>query len=147
MSKIFFFTSIIHSLRYCILPLLFFSLGSTAFAVAIPVPEKELYPQEKHQKIIRAINDLMQNFHYRRYALDDNLSEEILQIYLDSLDPGRFWFLQSDIDQFKQYKHEIDNAIYETDLNIIFEIFRTYRKRVEERGAYTLNLLDNSFDF
>ena len=86
-------------------------------------------------------------YHYKKVPLDDALSEKIINRYIELLDPERFFFLQSDIDQFMANRDKIDDAIFSDDLSIPFAIFNVYEQRYVERLTYARELLKNWFRF
>lgn len=88
-------------------------------------------------------------FHYKRMALDDAMSAEILKRYLDGFDSERLFFLASDIQAFDAYRTKLDDALYDgrEGLDPPYAIFRVYRQRVQERTAYARVLLKQGFDF
>lgn len=57
------------------------------------------------------IMDKLSKRHYRDLPIDDKLSVEFLENYLKTLDPGRLYFLQSDIDEFMKLKNQHDDYI------------------------------------
>lgn len=79
--------------------------------------------------------------HYEKLRLNDDLSSDILDGYLDSLDGNKSYFLQSDIKQFEQYRNSIDNALMAGDLSIAFTIYNRYQQRVIERISFLLEQL------
>ncbi|MBI2992700.1 MAG: carboxy terminal-processing peptidase [Gammaproteobacteria bacterium] len=116
-------------------------------AQAPTIPESQLYPSPKHQRATEIILHIIETYHYKKRALDDDLSSHILDNYLDNLDPNRNFFLQSDIADFGRQRYELDDALRADDLSKVFAIFRLYRKRVDERIVLALALLESEFDF
>ena len=55
--------------------------------------------------------------------------------------------MASDIKEFKKYRRKFDDAIRNTKLNPVFDLFKRFRARVEERAVFATALLDNDFDF
>ncbi|MEM7195780.1 MAG: carboxy terminal-processing peptidase [Pseudomonadota bacterium] len=101
----------------------------------------------KQSKTTKLINVLLDKSHYRDLALDDSFSEDVLNRYLDQLDPSRYYFLREDIDQFRQLKFEFDDFIKTGTLRPVYAIFSIYRTRVEQRVEYALDRLAKPFDF
>lgn len=96
------------------------------------------------------IMDKLSKRHYRDLPIDDKLSIEFLENYLKTLDPGRLYFLQADIDQFMKDKHQHDDYIKKGDLQPGFAIYEVYQKRVVDRLEWVLAQLNDSkvtFDF
>ena len=86
-------------------------------------------------------------FHYKRVPLDDAMSTQILDRYLEGLDGEKLFFVRTDIDEFSRHKTRLDDAIYDGELDPPFEVFRRYLVRVDERTAHARALLDKGFDF
>lgn len=78
---------------------------------------------------------------YRPRALDDALSVEVFDKYLESLDPSKLFFTAADVKGFDQWRLRFDDAIKAGDVQPAIAIFTLYRTRVEERAAYARSLL------
>lgn len=89
----------------------------------------------------------LSRFHYKPIPLDDAMSAKIFDGYLDALDGDRLFFTRADIDRFASARTELDDAIYERDLDVPFSIFNLYEQRVAERISYARSLLPKGFDF
>lgn len=117
---------------------------SSAFEAGSP---PDLKPLPQQVQAARLTSEFLSRFHYKPVPLDDVLSAKILNRYIDSLDPDRLIFLQSDIDSFKTSSKEIDDAIKQEDLSIPFAIFNIYGQRIVERMTFARSLLNHKFDF
>jgi len=106
-----------------------------------------LEPTDDHQQATAVIYQLMQRYHYSRVPVDNDLSEQIFDRYLDSLDPQKSFFLASDIEKFDRYRLRFDDALRSGRLSTVFDIFNVFRERVEERASYALDQLNREFDF
>ena len=78
---------------------------------------------------------------YRPRALDDALSVEVFDKYLESLDPSKLFFTAADVKGFEQWRLRFDDAIKAGDIQPALTIFTLYRTRVEQRAAYARALL------
>ena len=85
--------------------------------------------------------------HISRKKLDDDLASRALELYLDSLDPLKLYFYQSDIDEFKTSAKTIDDMIAAGDLSFGYDVFRRFITRVDERVGMAQELLKTEFDF
>ena len=86
-------------------------------------------------------------FHYSPKPLDDALSEQIFDAYIESLDGDRLFFLKQDIDRFAPLRTGFDDALNAGNLQPAFDIFNIYVQRVGERTAHARALLKDEFDF
>ena len=85
---------------------------------------------------------------YRPQPLDDALSADMYQRYLEALDGGKQFFTAADIARFDRYETLLDDAIKSGELEPAYAIFATYRQRVDERVEYARSLLKQDiFDF
>ena len=89
----------------------------------------------------------MPGTHVSGRKLDDELSGRALDLYVDAFDPLKLYFLQSDIDQFRQYRVSLDDNVRAGDLRIAYFIYRRFVRRVDERVAEAMALLDSDLDF
>jgi carboxyl-terminal processing protease len=139
-------TTLFHAIR---LPLLILALVFSApvAAESRTVPESELQPSPLHVRTAEIILHIVDSYHYRKRALDDQLSNDMFDNYLSSLDGNRSFFLRSDILEFERYRYTLDDALQRPDLSPAFEIFLRYRQRISERVDYALELLGKEFDF
>jgi len=104
-------------------------------------------PTERQRRIMRLVSEVMQRQHYRQAVLDDKLSSQIFERYLESLDGNRSYLLASDIAEFEQYRYELDDDIKSSNLGPPFEMFARLQDRNRERIAYAIRLLDTKPDF
>lgn len=130
-----------------LLLVLLFLQAPLALAKARVVPEAELVPSEQHARATEVVLHIIATYHYKNRPLDDAFSAEILDNYLERLDPNRSFFIQADIDEFERYRTTLDDALKAADLAAPYEIFKRFRQRVEERTKFALGLLDEEFDF
>ena len=89
---------------------------------------KPLHASQKHRDATKIITQVIESHHYKRVVLDDNMSKEIWQRYLDALDPNHSIFLKSDIDRFAPYATKMDDALLKQDLSAAFEVFNLYEQ-------------------
>jgi carboxyl-terminal processing protease len=106
-----------------------------------------LEPGKNHRQVQELAMNILDRFHYRKTNLNDSLSSVIFDRYLQNLDQGKMYFLQSDIKNFEKYRYRIDDFLKAGNLKPAFEIFNTLRKNVFERNNYVYSLLDKGFDF
>ena len=106
-----------------------------------------LTAEAHHDRTLKLINYFVERYHYRKTKLDDLLSSQILDRYLDALDVNRSYFLADDIEFFESYRYELDDYLSAQDSGPLFGIFNVYRSRVLNRIDYALDLLATPFDF
>jgi len=106
-----------------------------------------LQSSDRQRQVARMTTRFVERFHYARQPIDDRLSEQILNNYLDALDGNRQYFLESDIVYFSRYRHSLDETLRTGDVEPIYDIFRLYRLRAQQNISYALSQLDKEPDF
>jgi len=109
--------------------------------------ENKMSPSLEHIRSANIITDFLSRYHYRRIKIDDQLSASMFELYINSLDPTKSYFLRSDIDKFSRYILNLDDALKIGDLRPAFDIFLVYQMRVEERIQFAIEQLQQDFDF
>lgn len=124
-------------------------LVTAPFAHATIDPDKlfqPLSPMPEHASTTKNIVDALASRHYVVLPLDDKMSSEIFDKYIDSLDPNRSYFYAADIAEFEQYRYELDNSLRTGKLKIGYRIFNRYLERIRERYEFVINLLETKYD-
>jgi carboxyl-terminal processing protease len=137
--------------------MLFLAGAITSAVIAIPswatikaTGDEALAPLPIHVTTTKNIVDALSSRHYVPTALNDELSARIFDTYIGDLDPSRSYFLQSDIDEFEQYRYKMDDALKRGNLSPAFDIFNRYHEKLITRFEKIIVTLDedlNRFDF
>ena len=106
-----------------------------------------LAPEKQHNRATKLITHFLNKYHYKDFDIDNSLSEQILNSYIEALDPNRSYFYQKDIDSFQIFRFKLDDSIAKTELSPPFQMFRLYQARVDERVLFALDQLKTKFDF
>ncbi|AIY39398.1 tail-specific protease [Collimonas arenae] len=120
---------------------------STAAHALESGPPPVLAPLQQQAQAAHLSAQFLTRFHYKPVKLDDALAGKVVTRYIKLLDPEKFFFVQSDIDQFTAQSSKLDDAIYKEDLSLPFDIFNLYQQRIVERLTYSKELLKQGFDF
>ena len=136
-----------HYSKYTIRFLVLWLFAPALWAQPVAVPLDELEPTLEHNQSTDVIVKVIDKYHYKDSQLDDMASAQILDRYLESLDPNHSFFLASDVNAFSSYKNSLDDYLKSGRVDPAFQIFRIYRKRVEEAVTHAIKLLDRDFDF
>ena len=90
---------------------------------------------------------ILTRMHYKPEAFDVKMSQRVFDRYLDSLDPDRQFFTQTDLDRFLPARDKLGEAIRDKDLSVPFAMFNLYVERIAERTAFARAELKKGFDF
>ncbi|WP_136420358.1 carboxy terminal-processing peptidase [Herbaspirillum sp. ST 5-3] len=112
-----------------------------------PATTPMLAPSQTQVQTAQITAQLLKRFPYQPAQLDAAMSERIFQHYFKALDPGKYFFLQADIDRFADVRPKLGEEVEHGDLRAAFDIFNLYERRVTERMADARDLLKKGFDF
>jgi len=122
----------------------------TALAPAIAPADAssgELAPSERHRRVMRLVSEVVERQHYRQAALDDAMSSQIYERYLEALDGSKSYLLASDIAEFEPLRYQLDDAIDKADAAPAFQMFTRFQERNREVLRHAIALLDVEPDF
>jgi len=106
-----------------------------------------LKSSQRQYEVSQLVAKFAERAHYSRSVIDDQLSDQLLQNYIDALDGNRHYFLRPDIAYFSKYRYELDDTLKSGDMEPVFDIFRLYRLRAQQQLTYAIGLLDEEPDF
>jgi len=101
------------------------------------------------QRISGLTTAMLERLHFLKLPFDTNVSSRFLDHYLNTLDPQRIHFLQSDIDEFNHFRTALGPMTKSGDTSPAYVIFNRFMDRLEERNTYSTNALfsDGPFDY
>ncbi|WP_166269349.1 carboxy terminal-processing peptidase [Marinobacter caseinilyticus] len=92
------------------------------------------------------ISRQLQFTHFRDQKIDDNLSGEVFDAYLDYLDNQKVYLTQQDVDKFKSLRSNLGSALKTGRLQPGFDIYNTVQQRTIERLDFALTLIKGGID-
>ena len=101
----------------------------------------DLFPLTEHRRTNIQIVEQLKRNHYEKKKLNDQLSSDIYDNYLSSLDRNKTYFTKNDIASFEGYRFELDDSLNKGDLKIAFEIFNVYQKRLTSFLKFSVDLI------
>ena len=130
-----------------------FALAALSVAASdAPRAESRIYepliPLASHSKTsISIVNELRTNHYYPRRKIDDSVSAQVFDKYIDRLDSDRAYFLATDVEKLdEKYRFSLDEALKRGDLAPAFDIFNLFQERVIDRLEYVLAFIDHGLD-
>jgi len=102
---------------------------------------------ENQSKTAIEIVDKLTTKHYRQQPIDDELSKNLLDQYIDLLDPSKSYLLKSDIEEFQQWGTSLDDMLKKGELSPGYKIYNRYYQRAIERLDSNISLLKSDFEF
>ncbi|MDH5738280.1 MAG: S41 family peptidase, partial [Gammaproteobacteria bacterium] len=107
---------------------------------------EQLSPRPEHSRTARDVVAYLEHKHYLVMPLEDQLSSETFDRYIESLDPARSYFFQKDLDQFKNRQFSLDEELKSGQIDFAFEVFNLYMTRVKARLEYAIDILERQYD-
>ena len=108
---------------------------------ADPVPGKD-------DKIVaQMVCEFLQEGHVTRPMLGEEISRRLFHRFLKDLDPGKVYFLKSDIDEFKKQETELDDMLLKGDISFAYKVYERLLVRIGQRLKLIDELADTKFDF
>lgn len=102
---------------------------------------KPVSPDIEQARANILISRQLQFTHFRDQPIDEALSREVFDAYLDYLDGQKIYLTQQDVNQLNVYRDKLAPALKTGQLQPGFNIYNTVQKRIVERLDYALSLL------
>ncbi|MEX2114007.1 MAG: carboxy terminal-processing peptidase [Pirellulales bacterium] len=103
-------------------------------------------PQRNDRPITKAITVLMTRQHLTRHPLDDEISNRWINNYLKMLDPRKVFFSQADVDEFMNYRNQLDDMALQGDTSFAYRVFNKFLTRIDERVKLVDEILAGPID-
>ena len=130
-----------------------FTMGlfvNSSFAVEPQIKENALVipkANDQHSISTKRVTARLTQSHYEKFKLDDEVSINIFNRFIEFLDPAHNTFLQSDVEEMRaKYGTKLDDQLYAGELSAAFDMYDLMTKRRYERYKYALSLLDKEPD-
>src|SRR5713101_6445698 len=121
------------------------ALCAIVLAAAVAVPPAIATSRET---IGMSVGRLLEEGHYTRQKLNEDVSKKFLQTYLELLDFSHLFFTQKDVDDLNaKYGSSMAGDVLFGTLKPAYDVYALYTKRVDERVAKIKELLKQPIDF
>lgn len=103
-------------------------------------------PTQEHNEVISDIAEKLEDYHFSRIKLNDQLSAQIFNKYVEILDGSKYYLYQSDVDEFSAHKEKLDDYIEDGENKVAFDLYNRYQKRAVDRLQFAIDFLENKTD-
>jgi carboxyl-terminal processing protease len=127
-----------------------FKIATVIFLIAITscsFTTKTFDDPDKDKLLIELISYVLGQWHYSPTEIDDQFSEKVFDDFINSLDPLKRYFYDSDINEFKRYRMDIDDQINNKDLTFFNLVYERFIKRMEEGKKLSFEIIDKPFNY
>jgi carboxyl-terminal processing protease len=104
-------------------------------------------PRVDDRLVTRAVNKLIKDAHLSKHALDDEISERGLHLFIKMLDNRKLYFTKDDVAEFEKSKDQLDDQVAAGDVTFAYTVFQKLLTRIDERVVQIDALLKEDFDF
>ncbi len=122
-------------------------LGTVTLVATTIFAQQLVEPQKTDGPVTQNVCAMVSKYHINHGQIDDALSAKLLDRFLEVLDPQKLYFLKSDVDGFEKSRLVLDDQLKEGDAKFAYDVFNTYKQRVQDRVAYAHEMIDASHDF
>jgi len=102
---------------------------------------------DKDKMLLGLIVHVLEEGHYGQIQLNDEFSKKLFASYIETIDPQKRHFLQSDIDEFSKFEKLLDDQILNRDISFFELTYNRLMQRMEESKTYYKEILEKPFDF
>lgn len=106
-----------------------------------------LKPTLQHEIIAKEIVKILENYSYKKVRAGDSLSMIVFNNLLNTVDQGKNYLIQEDIDTLEEFKKTVSQDLKKGDLSTPFFLFNIYSKRYLQCLEYALSQIDAEHDF
>ncbi len=133
--------NLINTLLFLLLP--FFLIAKDDDTLTI----QKLKPEPQHQRVVQKVTQILTQVHYKDVTINDSLSNQLFNNYLDFLDYNKSYFLASDIEEFEVFRYNFDQFIVTGNVAPVYFMFNRFQTRMNERLDYVFKRIKEPFDF
>ena len=123
-------------------------LAAVAGLLVIPFYLSAEPVQGRNDRLVaQVVSQLLEQGHVTKPKFDEEISKRLFQRFLKDLDPGKMYFLKSDIDEFKEQETKLGDQLLKGDVNFAYKVYGRFLQRIGERIKLIDELVDAKYDF
>ena len=103
--------------------------------------------KDKEAVIFALVRDALTNVHLQPKEMNDELSTEIFDAYIESLDYNKLFFTLGEVKALEEYRYDLDNAFYSANTAFFEKSYTAIIKGIQRSKEIYTRLLTESFDY
>jgi len=115
--------------------------------MAVIVGAQAPVPQPDDQETARIVVELLERGHMARPVIDDEIAIRWCDNFIKDLDPQKYYFLKSDVEEFKKEAKSLDDKVREGNIDFARKVFDRFLLLSDERFKTAMELLKQKQDF
>jgi carboxyl-terminal processing protease len=108
---------------------------------------KSFETNDKDKLLLDLITYVLERGHYEPKDINDDFSVHVFEDFINVIDPTKRYFIEEDIQEFEQYKFQIDDQIKNTDITFFNIVHERLMLRMEQAKGIYKEVLNQPFDF
>lgn len=125
---------------------IFFSVIIIGLLVAAYFPANNS-GQDKDAVLLKTIMNGFSQLHYQPKNIDDGFSSALFEAYVEQIDYGKRYLLQSEVDDLAQFKTDLDDEIEQGSYQFFNTSVEMLEKGLSRAETFTKDILSKPFDF
>lgn len=102
---------------------------------------------DKDKLLVQVITYVLQQGHFDPIMMDDAFSQELFLDYIESIDPVKRYFYESDFKDFEKFKFNIDDELKSLDVTFFNVTHNRLMERITEAQEIYKDILSEPFDY
>ena len=102
---------------------------------------------QKEQILLSKTIEILRAAHFSPKAIDDTFSEQVFQLYMQSLDYNKIYFTQEQYTILKTYTHKIDDELQQQSMNFFALSIELLQKQIDFVSSLYSNILSKPFNY
>lgn len=104
-------------------------------------------PKPRDAAIAKIVCNILERGHISQTRVDDKISRRLHRAVMRAFDPLKNYFLQADADEFAAAQDQLDDRTTAGDVGFVFQIYRRFLARLDERAAWAAEFAVAPQDF
>jgi carboxyl-terminal processing protease len=93
------------------------------------------------------LKNTLENYHYKRAALNDDISKKAFDAFIKKTDYGKQFLLASDIKELEQYRNKMDDQVLSGEMDLVNQTMKIMEQRVIDVEKMRDEIFKKGFDF
>ena len=115
--------------------------------VQSPLGVLKNYTPDPDEILGKILKQALENVHYLHKEINDDLSKKAYKLYLERIDYGKQFLLESDLKKLGKYEEKFDDALENGDLSVVRLTQSIMAERIPLVEKYVETILKKDFDF
>ncbi|MBN1650518.1 MAG: carboxy terminal-processing peptidase [Bacteroidales bacterium] len=111
------------------------------------VAAQKIFENQKNKLLTSVVTATLENAHYQPRQLDDSLSTDFFDEYLQNIDRTKKFLLQEDVDALTKFRYDMDDQLLSDRLDFFNLSMQIVEKRNAEVQKIYRELLAKPFDY